>query len=310
MNFNIKKIYIFVVCMILVIAIVSGVSMMSSDVKSPTILPPSTITDNLDSLIQDNVLNVDSANEKNTDSKKEEVPVFTNAYTALEYSLDILYNGKGYRAVSTVDTTASTLGITANQSIDEEQIHSGKYFYKATDARCSNSIGANFYRYFYSTDGGNTMVYRKTESKNSDGSPNFSGAKAEETATLEQLRQKYDLTLGLPFAYSATKQNSTLSKFDRVTNNKYYIISFIIDCTQLPQDYIQNTINAGGLSDYKIHSSKLTYYIEKQTGYLRQLIRDEQTSLYKGLEVQTSVRTTIIFTHMNNGSLTPQKPVF
>lgn len=310
MNFNIKKVYIFVVCMIVVIAIASGFSMMSNNANNPTILPPSNLTDELDNLIEDNDTATDVSNGSTDKTQNSQVPTFSNGYTALDFALNILYNGKGYRAVSTVNTTASTLGIIATQTVDEEQIHSGKYFYKATNASCSNSIGANFYRYFYSDDGGQNMVYRKTEEKHSDGSPNFSGARGEETATLDQLKQKYDLTLGLPFAYAASKDNSTLSKFDRVTNNKYYIVSFIIDCTKIPQDYIQNTINAGGLSDYKIHSAKLTYYIEKQTGYLRQLIRDEQTTLYKGLEVHTSVRTAIVYTHMNNGNLTPQKPVF
>ena len=247
----------------------------------------------------------------NEDSEEQtsQIPLYSNGYSCVSDALKIIDNGKGYKITANLTAVSDILGIgSATQTVKEIVVCSGDYYLKETFANCSISFGQNYYRYFYSSDNGQNVEYRKT-SKYENGIPNWSYTVEQASTTKQEIINNYDYLAYDVFNVRATRQNSTLVKFDRTTNSKYYIVSFILDVNKLPEKYIENTKKEGWLESLSVSSLKLTYYIEKSTLYIRKVERMEEYTVKKGIETSVSAYQEFIVNAINT-TLCPTKPSY
>lgn len=300
--------FIFIILAMICIAIFTGFEIY---IRNNQITIPELGTDigDLEEEFEDTEVD-DNTEPGDVDDEEEDevVPFYSNGYNCVTDALKLIDNCKGYKTTANLTAITDIMGIgSATQTAKEIMITSGNYYFKETFANCTISFGQNYYRYFYSNDGEN-VEYKKT-SKITNGIPDWSATMEDVMTTKQEVIEKYDYLAYDAFNIRPTKQNSTLVKFDRTTNSKYYIVSFIMNVNKLPEDYINNTIKEGGLDSLTFSSVKLTFYIEKSTLYIRKVEKREEYTVKKGIETTVSAYQEIIVNSINT-ELYPSKPSY
>ncbi len=304
-NKTIRKIFAIIIVSILIMSCCVGFRIYTDN--NSIIIDNPTSTDDMEDMFEDN----EEGENEQPDSPEEvkpQVPIYSNGFKCVADAYAILDNGKGYKTVSTLSATADIFGLgKATQSATETIILSGDYYLKETYTSCTSSLGKTYYRYFYSNDGGQNVEYKKTSSYN-DNIPNWDYLLEEDVLPKEEII-KYDNLAYDAFNVRAQSDNATLVKFDRTTNEKYYIISFILDVNKLPQKYIDNAIREGNLKSMTVSSLKMTYYIEKETLYLRKIERNETYTIDAGVKLNVDAYQELIVTIVDK-EITPEKPAY
>ncbi len=309
-NKVVKQIYTVIILSVIIMSCCLGMKYYLQNNK--VIINNGTNIEDMEDMFEDEENTENPSNPDNPETPTEptpQVPLYTNAFKCVEDSYKILDNGKGFKVVSTFTGTTDILGIgSATQTTKEIVSQSGDYYLKETYAFCTSSFGQTYYRYFYSNDGGKNVEYKKTSSYNDEEIPNWEYLIEQDTLSKEEII-KYDNLAYDVFAVRAKKDNSTLVKFDKSTNEKYYIVSFVLDINKIPQKYIDNSIREGNLKGMSVNSLKLTYYIEKETLYMRKIEKEESYSVDVGIKLTVNAYQETIITVIDQ-KIIAQKPSY
>lgn len=305
------QVFSLILVSIFLIALSAGYSIYKQNTSVETVIPPSTGADDIEDQIEPNP--GDETGDESGDEPSEEKPpvqIYSNAFKCLEDAFALLDSCKGYKTTSTMTAITDILGMgSATQSVYEVATLSGDFYFKETFASCTSSMGQNYYRYFYSDDNGENVEYKKTSSYSSDRIPNWSNTIEQEVTSKETIIEKYDALAYDIFYIRADKSNSRLVKFDRSTNAKYYIISVVYDVSMIPDKYLKNAKAEGGLDSLSYDNLSLTYYIEKETLYIRKVERTENYSIKKGVSLNVSAYQEL-FVNIIDQEIAPNKPSY
>lgn len=303
------KVFSIILVGVFMIAFSTGYSLYKINNPTQVVIPPSTGADDIEDQIEDEP--TEPTDPSDPDDEPEEppvnVPVYTNAFKCLEDAFKLLDSCKGYKTTSTMTAVTDILGMgSATQSVKEVAILSGDFYFKETFANCTSSLGQNYYRYFYSEDGGQNVEYRKTSSY-SNNTPNWNNEIENTTTNKQEIIEKYDECAYDIFCFRSDSSNSRLIKFDRTSDPTYYIITMSFMTSKVPEKYIKNAKEEGGLSNLEFKSVTLTYYIEKETLYMRKIERLEEYSITKGMTLSVSASHNL-FINIIDREIQPQKP--
>ena len=264
---------------------------------------------NIDEHIEDGG-ETDEGDTTTQEGEKPEVKVYGNGYNCVIDAFKIVETSPGLKVTSQVTAVTDILGIgSATQYATEVKTLSGNYFLKETWTRCTSSLGQQYYRCFYSTDNLKTILYKKTTSYNSENIPNWNNTVINTTTNKEEVLAKYDLICFDMFDFYPNKQNSKLTKFDRTSDKKYYIVSFTYDIAYLNPLFIKNMMYEGGLSSVDMKSISVTYYIEKETLYVRKGEIDQTYSITKGVTLDIKMHQNLYINSIGK-PLTPSLPSY
>lgn len=303
------KVFSIVLVCVFMIAFSTGYSLYKFNNPTQTTIPPSTGADDIGDQIEDTQKPTEPGGNTEDEEDQPQVPVYSNAFLCLEDAFALLDNCKGYKTTTTMTAITDILGMgSATQSVKEVAMLSGDFYFKETFANCTSSMGQNYYRYFYSDDNGENVEFRKTSSY-SNYIPNWDYEVENITTDKQDIINNYDLLAYDIFSIRADKSNSRLIKFDRTSDKTYYIITMSYQTSKIPDKYLQNAKKEGGLSDLTYNSITLTYYIEKQTLYLRKIERLEDYSITKGVTLNVSASHNM-FVNIIDQVIEPQKPSY
>lgn len=303
------KVFSIVLVCVFMIAFSTGYSLYKFNNPTQTTIPPSTGADDIGDQIEDTQKPTEPGGNTQDEEDQPQVPVYSNAFLCLEDAFALLDNCKGYKTTTTMTAITDIFGMgSATQSVKEVAMLSGDFYFKETFANCTSSMGQNFYRYFYSDDNGENVEFRKTSSY-SNYIPNWDYEVENITTDKQDIINNYDLLAYDIFSIRADKSNSRLIKFDRTSDKTYYIITMSYQTSKIPDKYLQNAKKEGGLSDLTYNSITLTYYIEKQTLYLRKIERLEDYSITKGVALNVSASHNM-FVNIIDQVIEPQKPSY
>lgn len=303
------KVFSIVLVCVFMIAFSTGYSLYKFNNPTHTTIPPSTGADDIGDQIEDTQKPTEPGGNTEDEEDQPQVPVYSNAFLCLEDAFALLDNCKGYKTTTTMTAITDILGMgSATQSVKEVAMLSGDFYFKETFANCTSSMGQNYYRYFYSDDNGENVEFRKTSSY-SNYIPNWDYEVENITTDKQDIINNYDLLAYDIFSIRADKSNSRLIKFDRTSDKTYYIITMSYQTSKIPDNYLQNAKKEGGLSDLTYNSITLTYYIEKQTLYLRKIERLEDYSITKGVTLNVSASHNM-FVNIIDQVIEPQRPSY
>ena len=303
------KVFSIVLVCVFMIAFSTGYSLYKFNNPTQTTIPPSTGADDIGDQIEDTQKPTEPGGNTEDEEDQPQVPVYSNAFLCLEDAFALLDNCKGYKTTTTMTAITDILGMgSATQSVKEVAMLSGNFYFKETFANCTSSMGQNYYRYFFSDDNGENVEFRKTSSY-SNYIPNWDYEVENITTDKQDIINNYDLLAYDIFSIRADKSNSRLIKFDRTSDKTYYIITMSYQTSKIPDKYLQNAKKEGGLSDLTYNSITLTYYIEKQTLYLRKIERLEDYSITKGVTLNVSASHNM-FVNIIDQVIEPQKPSY
>ncbi len=305
------KVFSVILTSIFIIAFSTGYSLYKLNNPTQVVIPPSTGADDIGDQIEDddNEPPTKPSDDVDEPSQPESVPIYTNAFKCLEDAFNLLDNCKGYKTTTNMTAITDILGMgSATQTVKEISILSGDFYFKETFANCTSSLGQNYYRYFYSDDGGKNVEYRKT-STYSGTTPNWNDETENLTTSKQEIIEKYDEVAYDTFYLRADKTNSQLIKFDKTSDDTYYIITMSYSVSKIPEKYIKNAKEEGGLSDITFKSVTLTYYIEKATLYMRKVERLEDYSITKGVTLSVSASHNM-FVNIIDREIPAQKPSY
>ncbi len=275
-NFSIKKVYTIMIIAILIIAISVSLSFEQSQKNIIDIGYTEGIEDIESSIDSEDPNQQDEGID--TSATNQTVPTFSarEGFKCYTYAIDLLNSCKGFEIEK--NTIGQAVG--ESQYVKEKLIISQQYYYKENLAYTTMpSLGKTFFRYFYSSDGGNTTEYKMTNKLNSDNTPNWSGLC--ENSILDKNGVYYiDGTAFSSFAILPSSKQEMIS-FDRSAgNSKYYVIKFQI--SNISQEYIENIRKEGDLEWVNVSKINFTFYIEKATMYLKKV---EKSEAYKGKKI-------------------------
>lgn len=200
----------------------------------------------------------------------EVIPSYTNGYKCLNDAIDRFYSSNRY--TYQFASTANSMGIIQNVKGSKQLSNSA--FYGETFAFCDSSLGQTWYERITSSDC-QTYEYIKTKNVNSNFEYNLDGV-SPQTYSKQQLADMGSGKLEV-FSIIPKKGVDRQAKFDRDSNSKYYIVSFVCDINKLPENYTGSIKNEAGASSVEFKSLKITYYISKTTG---QIEKFEQEDIY------------------------------
>ncbi len=287
-NKTIKQIYTIILISVMVISCCLGMQLYVENNK--IVINNGTNIEDMEDMFEDDKNSENPENSENSEDSENKTdstqqPIYSNGFKCVEDSYKIIDNGKGFKTISILSGQADIFGIgTVTQTSKETVTLSGNYYFKETYTSCTSSLGQTYYRYFYSVDDGKNVEYKKTSTYDENEIPDWNYLIEKDNLPKEEII-KYDGLAYDVFAVRSNKDNSTLIKFDRSTNEKYYIVSFILDVDKISQKYIDNMIREGNLKSLKINSLKLTYYIEKETLYMRKIEKVENYDVDVGIKV-------------------------
>ena len=303
------KVFSLILFSIFLMAFSAGYSVYRLNNEIQTELPPSTGADDIGGQIEEEPQDPSVPSDPQPD-EPESVPIYNNAFKCIEDAFLLIDTCEGYKITSSMTAITDILGIgSATQSVREMAMLSGDFYFKETYANCSTSLGENFYRYFYSEDNGENIEYRKTSSYDENDIPNWDKTVESATLSKDEAIEKYDGNAYDIFPIRSDSSNSRLIKFDRTSNDTYYIISTIFNTSMIPEKYIENAKKEGGLSDINYKSLTVTYYIEKATLYMRKIERIEEYSITKGITLNVSSSYNL-YVNIIDQKIEPQKPSY
>lgn len=300
---TVRRVFVVIIIAIFLMAFCIGIAYEVEN-KKVEVIDTSNGTKDIEDIINDDQ-KTDDQEKSEDNSKLEEEPVKVKTYTSSQGflcfmdAMKILKNGKGFEIQS--KTTGVAVGET--QWVDETIIMSKNYYYKTNTAYTTMpSMGKTYFRYFYSNDGGQNIEYKKTNSLNSDKSPNWSSGIEQCMLNNENVKD-YDGYALKPFAIEPTSKKELVSF--NITDDKYYQITFKIN--NIPKDYIENIKHEGDLDWVNISTINLIFYIEKATMYIRKVEKSEVYDSQKIIKFTCKTKQVSIIKQIDK-EIIPQKP--
>lgn len=265
-------------------------------------------------IIADDDLIIDEDNDKTTtapkddsendDSEKQEpsqnIPNYSNGYDCLIDALARLDAQKYFTCkFKTTYTTTNIIDFT--QTIEGTKYFNDIAFASDIYIHCNSSLGKTNYERILTEDRQSFVAY--FADMDSKFNYDINSASKVEYDT-KSFPIKFPERL-LPIVLRPQKGIDKLTKFDKYSNNSYYILSFSLNLSNIPDSFFAMMKKNMGASsvDYKYY--KLNFYISKKTGYIYKL---EQSELFDTtisiLNPRVLGTTTTIFTYYDS-TITP-----
>jgi len=219
----------------------------------------------------------------------------------LEYSIDLLYNGKGFESTFTqiilTNTEVAGIKISVPQNSKGTIKRSGKnsleeaYFWSTWDGIKSDQL-KNSYQYFYINRDTDTMCRGETKSYDKDKMTYDMSSGKVETYTYQEGMDKFlfmagddlQLTTNKNEIYEYTKKNNTVE------------IKAVYKIENIPDSYKKFFGTTGQLNDISYKSLIVTYTIDMTTGKMKSITRTEVlTGTSMGVNATMNITTKQIF---------------
>ena len=244
----------------------------------------------------------DSDNQDDNEYLKpsQTIPNYTNGYECLNDALAKLDDQKYYTCA--FKTTYKTTNIIDfNQTIEGTKYFNDVAFASDIYIHCNSSLGKTNYERIITEDRQKFVAYFA----NMDSKFNYdiNTASIVEYDT-ESFPIKFPERL-LPIVIRPQKGIDKLTKFDKYSNKSYYLLTFSLNISKIPDSFFAMMKKNIGASSVDYKSYQITFYISKQTGLIDKLTQTElfYTSV-SVLEPKVQGTTTTKFAYYNR-EITP-----
>lgn len=289
-----KKYNLIFIAVILIIAIVVGYS--ASVPKSGNADSPSGSTE---VVVPPDIVPQPDEGNNNSQNEEKPAPTFSNGLQAISYAVDVLNNGEGYTSYFN-QTVSATVVITVEQNIKIKKYRGGGLDFTEEWYYSDISFGENNFKSYYSD--GENMVIRQGQSgsfntKELSYTPN-------KTSVLEEFSAShYENDLGrnkLNNFFQTINSSTTRIIFFDKSDKENYKVKVSINIDDIEKSYI-NTFEANGAKINKFYSLYLTFTINKKTGYLVSMFKEEKINItYAGAFTgDATITSTEFFYNMN-----------
>lgn len=158
----------------------------------------------------------------------------------------------------------------------------------------------------------NAVKYKEINSKNSysfkDKTYNYTVTDFYKSYNLSDYISRYKNVND--FTLTINENTTSIVKYDKRTDPKYYIIKFKYDIAKIDKEYL-NEFKDNGTDDLNYSSLVLTFKINKQTGFLSRIEKEEiYTTKYAGLPVSCNSKSVQTFTSMNVSALNTIQEIY
>ena len=250
------------------------------------------------------------------DDPSEVVDLPTDAYKLLAYSLDILNNGKGYESSfkSSVSNTAS--GVSAVQYMDGkvlrgvnskgEKVSIEENYLYSFETGMAGSMVARFFKGFYENrDTGMTQVGITNSYNYSAQTFDLSTASRNNVVTTEDALNEFKILQGLDFPIKINASTTKITNDDPRGKTYRKITVSVTNFSSLSKNFVEYYSSSGQMKDVEYSKINITFNINKKTGYIASIVREEAFSATAvgtplgEIPVSSKVTTVQTFTNMN-----------
>lgn len=222
-------------------------------------------------------------------------PADAGAFERIEFSLNVMQNGLGF----TAQMSQEVVSMGQKQKIFNFQYRGEGYDLSEEWQFADFAFGKNQFLSYY-CDGQNVSFKKITDKENfSYQNKTYNYNKADETKNYTVNDYVQSFTKINDLQNTINESTSTIIKYDKRTNEKYYIIGLKLNTNKIDETYINSFIE-NGAQGVSFSSVTITLKINKKTGFLYRVERDEIFSTrYFGMNVSCTAKMVQIFTSMN-----------
>ena len=239
------------------------------------------------------------------------------ALDAVLVGLNLLNNGSGYESSITQTMSNTAMGMTVVQNIvgtikkglnsNGESVSVENFFFYSNATGIAANQVANYYRGIYvNYDTGSAQVAITPNYNYSSQTYDLSGATRNDQTTIDSVLSEFGIIQGEGFPLNITKSNAVITNDDNKSKTTREI-TISLQASSLSQGYKNYWLSNGQLENlsYGSNTISVTFKIQKKTGAITQIIRNENFSAklnYSGLNVnvESNVRTIQNFTKVDS----------
>lgn len=247
----------------------------------------------------------------------EEFIMPAGALDAVLVGLNLLNNGSGYESSITQTMSNTAMGMTVVQNIvgtikkgvnsNGESVSVENFFFYSNATGIAANQVANYYRGIYvNYDTGSAQVAITPNYNYSSQTYDLSGATRNDQTTIDSVLSEFGIIQGEGFPLNITKSNAVITNDDNKSKTTREI-TISLQASSLSQGYKNYWLSNGQLENlsYGRNTISVTFKIQKKTGAITQIIRNENFSAklnYSGLNVnvESNVRTIQNFTKVDS----------
>ena len=247
----------------------------------------------------------------------EEFIMPAGALDAVLVGLNLLNNGSGYESSITQTMSNTAMGMTVVQNIvgtikkgvnsNGESVSVENFFFYSNATGIAANQVANYYRGIYvNYDTGSAQVVITPNYNYSSQTYDLSGATRNDQTTIDSVLSEFGIIQGEGFPLNITKSNAIITNDDNKSKTTREI-TISLQASSLSQGYKNYWLSNGQLENlsYGSNTISVTFKIQKKTGAITQIIRNENFSAklnYSGLNVnvESNVRTIQNFTKVDS----------
>ena len=247
----------------------------------------------------------------------EEFIMPAGALDAVLVGLNLLNNGSGYESSITQTMSNTSMGMTVVQNIvgtikkgvnsNGESVSVENFFFYSNATGIAANQVANYYRGIYvNYDTGSAQVVITPNYNYSSQTYDLSGATRNDQTTIDSVLSEFGIIQGEGFPLNITKSNAIITNDDNKSKTTREI-TISLQASSLSQGYKNYWLSNGQLENlsYGSNTISVTFKIQKKTGAITQIIRNENFSAklnYSGLNVnvESNVRTIQNFTKVDS----------
>ena len=247
----------------------------------------------------------------------EEFIMPAGALDAVLVGLNLLNNGSGYESSITQTMSNTAMGMTVVQNIvgtikkgvnsNGESVSVENFFFYSNATGIAANQVANYYRGIYvNYDTGSAQVAITPNYNYSSQTYDLSGATRNDQTTIDSVLSEFGIIQGEGFPLNITKSNAVITNDDNKSKTTREI-TISLQASSLSQGYKNYWLSNGQLENlsYGSNTISVTFKIQKKTGAITQIIRNENFSAklnYSGLNVnvESNVRTIQNFTKVDS----------
>ena len=292
-----------IICCCVALPIVTG----SVEVNQGSIEEPS----------DDVILPIEPSDPENPDNdvededqvEEEEIP--SSASDLIAYSLNLLYNGKGFKSAYTQNITnvANILGTDFKvvQSVKGNVIRNGadslqeNYFWSNWTGPGKEQL-KNEYQFYYIDGKSKKLTYGSTQDYSKDKMTYNLAAGNSTEITLAEGYDKFYYFVGDDFLMKApqTKKGDIIYSDKEISN--YREIQVIYNIKNVPKNLIESYGSTGQLKDIEFNKLTITYKINIKTGKMMCITKNQNmtaTNPAMGVRVTSTVSSTQTFSSVD-----------
>lgn len=243
----------------------------------------------------------DNKQEGKEDSEPSQtIPNYTNGFECLNDALTKL-DAKKYYTCSFKTTYKTTNIIDFTQTIEGTKYFNDVAFASDIYIHCNSSLGKTNYERIITEDRKNFVAYFADMDSKFNYDINTASKVEYDT---ESFPIKFPERL-LPIVLRPQKGIDKLTKFDKYSNKSYYLLTFSLNISKMPDSFFAMMKKNIGASSVEYKSYQITFYISKQTGLIDKLTQAEIFyASVSVLEPKVQGTTTTKFTYYNS-EITP-----